>query len=81
MKQIVSKIIFCLIILGIIAMTIWVIAVCAEDYNDPRFIPSPFPGWLLKLLSIIILGAYIYIPTGILGIAYYLLNKKGKNEP
>ena len=90
MKRIIPKVILALIIIGIILFAIFIYFVWEESGTvfaadsqgrDPettvigieeRLSRTAFDG--------LFLGAVIYIPTGILGIVYYRMNRKGKSK-
>jgi len=81
-SEIISKIILCLIILGIILMSIFTIIVLflPDDPGDQEILDSIFPEWVMRILVLIFFGAFIYIPTGGLCVLYIVLKDKRKTK-
>ena len=79
MKKVLSKIVLVLFVLGILATILIFIAIMIDPAPTdiiPHPISFPLP---VKLILFIIGGAYIYIPTALLGVVYFKL-KRSKQQ-
>ena len=78
MKKILSKIVLMLFILCIIASIVFVFTVgFLPEIEDPGrpMLDSLFPEWFLRITTLIIIGPIFFIPTVLLGIAYFKIKR------
>ena len=88
MKRIISKVILCLIIIGVALFAFFVYAAWEESGmvfaadsqgRDPETTVIGIEERLTRTgFDVLFFGTIIYVPTGILGIVYYRMNRKDK---